>query len=167
MADYKYPYIPKQLYPAVMYACSLIRKYGTFNTACRTAASRYDVDEDEVVKHVRARQSAGQKGTTRKYKFFAVVGWYDRWVQAYDVDLLWSQYDPDEWDAEKYVVGKVIKATSVDNMKKQIPNGKLDRDYRCCGEVWTSVQYKEFLTEKEAQEGLQKLTDSLKQEAYT
>lgn len=69
MAENKYPYIPKSLYPAVMYACSLIRKYGTFNVACRTAANHYGVDADDVEKHVRARQAAGQKGKSRKYVF--------------------------------------------------------------------------------------------------
>ena len=96
MGNYKYPYIPKEYYPAVMYACSCIRKYGTFNIAVRSAASKYGLDEGEIAKHVRKRQSAGQKGTSRKYKWYAVWGWTDKWYQMYDNDILWSQIDPEE-----------------------------------------------------------------------
>ena len=70
MREYKYPYIPKEYYAAVMFACKMIRENGNFNKAVKIAAIYYDVDEQDVKKHVRARQSAGQKGTTRKYKYY-------------------------------------------------------------------------------------------------
>lgn len=59
--SYVYPYIPKKYFKAVMYACSLIKKYRTFNVACRTAANYYGVEEAEVRKHVSARSAAGKK----------------------------------------------------------------------------------------------------------
>ena len=71
--SYKYPYIPKEYYAATMFACKLIREYGTFNRAISTAAGHYDVNEDELAKHVRARQAAGQKGKKRgKMQWFIV-----------------------------------------------------------------------------------------------
>ena len=76
MKAYKYPYIPKEYYAAVMFACKMIRETGYKNKAISTAANYYGVDEDEVRKHVEKRAAAGQKGTKRgKYKWF-VVGEY-------------------------------------------------------------------------------------------
>ena len=61
MSKYKYPYIPKEYYAATMYACKLIRKYGTFNVAVNTAAKEYGVNRKELKKHVVARAAAGHK----------------------------------------------------------------------------------------------------------
>ena len=70
---YKYPYVPKRYYPAVMFACKMIRENGYFNKAIRTAADYYNVDEEELERHVRARQAAGQAGKPRgKMKWFIV-----------------------------------------------------------------------------------------------
>lgn len=78
MSDYKYPFIPREYYPAVMGACKMIRETGYFNKAVSFYADKYNVDRDELEKHIRARQSAGQKGkksnnSGRKYKYFIVV----------------------------------------------------------------------------------------------
>lgn len=76
---YKYPYIPdKRMYAAVMGACSYIRETGWFNRAVRYYADKYDVDEEELAMHIRARQAAGRKGKPsankgRKFKWFIVV----------------------------------------------------------------------------------------------
>lgn len=76
MSEYKYPYIPKDYYAPVMFACKMIRQNGYFNKAISTAARYYGVDENELEKHVRARQAAGQKGTAkgRKYHYYLVCG---------------------------------------------------------------------------------------------
>ena len=66
MSEYKYPYIPKEYFKAVMYACKLIRKYETFNVAVRTAANYYDVSVSEVAKHVKARAAAGCAARAKK-----------------------------------------------------------------------------------------------------
>lgn len=150
MANYKYPFIPKEYYPAVMYACSCIRKYGTFNVAVNTAAKAYGVDSEMVAKYVRERQGAGQKGAKREYSFFVVVGWLDRWINGYDLDILWSQYEPNEWKEQRKQVAIVIKATDKDNAKKKIPNGKMDRYGRISGDVIRDYEIIEFKTEKEA-----------------
>lgn len=73
----KYPWIPRKYYPAVMYASKMIRETGFFNKAIETAADYYDVDEDEVAKHVRARQAAGQKAKSVKFKYrwFVACKW--------------------------------------------------------------------------------------------
>jgi len=74
MPNYKYPYVPKDYYPAVMFACKMIRDNGYFNKAISTAADYYGVDELELERHVRARQGAGQKGKKRgSMKWFAVI----------------------------------------------------------------------------------------------
>lgn len=75
--EYKYPYISdKNMYAAVMGACSYIRKTGWFNKAVAYYAKKYRVDQDELEKHIRARQGAGQKANNannrRKYSWFAV-----------------------------------------------------------------------------------------------
>ena len=90
MPSYKYPYIPKEYYAAVMYACKIIRETGNFNRAVRIASSHYDVDDEILERHIRKRQGAGQKGKAsptknKKYKYFVVAaynhvddadGWY-------------------------------------------------------------------------------------------
>ena len=58
----KYPWIPREYYAAVMFACKMIRENQYFNKACRVAANYYNVDEDEVRKHVSARAGAGKSG---------------------------------------------------------------------------------------------------------
>jgi hypothetical protein len=76
MKKYRYPYIPKEYYPAVMYACKLVRETGYKNKAIEKAANYYGVDEDEVRKHFEARNAAGCKAKSaakgRKYKYFVV-----------------------------------------------------------------------------------------------
>lgn len=73
----KYPWIPQEYYSAVMFACKMIRENGMFNRAIETSANYYNVDGDELEKHVRARQAAGQRGKQRgEMKWFAVVGMY-------------------------------------------------------------------------------------------
>lgn len=80
MSDYKYPYIPREYYAAVMYACKMIRQYGNFNRSVRIAANYYDVDEETLAEHIRKRQAAGQKVKTtgRKYKYFVVAEYTER-----------------------------------------------------------------------------------------
>lgn len=150
MGNYKYPFIPKEYYPAVMYACNCIRKYGTFNVAVNTAAKAYGVDRETVAKYVRERQGTGQKGTKRDYKYFVVIGWHDRWIQEYDLDILWSQYYPEEWEEKRERVAIVIKATNEENAKKKVPNGKMDRYGRISGDVICDYEMIAFDSEKEA-----------------
>ncbi len=70
----KYPFIAdKKLYAAAMFACKMIREEGFFNKAVARAADHYNVDEEDVAKEVRKRQSAGQKGKPLgKMKWFIV-----------------------------------------------------------------------------------------------
>lgn len=77
MAEYKYPYIAnKRMYCAVMGACKWIRESGYFNKAVSYYADKYGVDADELAKHIRARQGAGQKGKKRgTYKYYVVLTW--------------------------------------------------------------------------------------------
>lgn len=104
MSKNKYPWIPKEYYAAVMYACKLIRKYKTFNVAVNTAAKHYGVSATEVAKHVRARQGAGQKG--QHFQWFLV---------KYTLRLngeLQTQYE-------------IVKATSSENARRRVPSGAL------------------------------------------
>ena len=75
----KYPYIAdKRMYAAVMSACKYIQETGYFNKAVSYNAEKYGVDEDELAKEIRKRQSAGQNGKSSKakgktYRYFIVV----------------------------------------------------------------------------------------------
>ena len=83
MSGYKYPYIAdKTMYAAVMGACKYIRETGYFHKAVSYYADKYGVDEDELERHIRARQAAGRKGGTsaskgKKYKWFLVASVVD------------------------------------------------------------------------------------------
>ena len=46
LSKYKYPYVPKEYYSAVMFACKLIRENGYFNKAIKTAAKYLSVHGD-------------------------------------------------------------------------------------------------------------------------
>lgn len=119
--EYKYPYIPRGYYPAVMYACKLIRENGYFNQAVKRASNYYDVDEEEVARYVRERQGAGQKGKSRKYKYYVVCGYAD--YKAYDGGDDIYIYDSEHYteaDYLKYAFKAVVRATSALNAKKQI-----------------------------------------------
>jgi hypothetical protein len=60
--EYRYPYIAdKKLYAAVRYAGSLVRKYGTYNIACKAAAKYYDVDVADIRRELSKRAGAGHK----------------------------------------------------------------------------------------------------------
>lgn len=78
MANYKYPYIAdKNLYRAVMGACSYIRETGWFNKATEYYADQYGVDVEDVRREVRRRQGAGQrtknqKSPPKKYTWYAI-----------------------------------------------------------------------------------------------
>ena len=151
----KYPYIAdKRMYAAVMGACSYIRDTGYFNKAVSYYADKYGVDENELAKHIRARQSSGQKGKTRKYKYFLIVGWTDKWYNEYDYDILWSQYAPKEWEKERNRIAKIVKATSKENAEKHIPNGFVDGDLRLCGPCVTNCEIAEFDTMEQAKKEL-------------
>ena len=62
MSENKYPYIPRDYYPAVIQASKMIRKTGWFNKAVSYYAQKYDLDETKLAFHIRKRQGAGQKG---------------------------------------------------------------------------------------------------------
>jgi len=78
MPKNKYPFIPREYYAAVMYASKLVRETGCKNQAIERAARWFNVDADEVRKHLDARIKAGSKGkkkaTTsgKKYKYYLV-----------------------------------------------------------------------------------------------
>ena len=151
----KYPYIAdKNMYAAVMGACSWIREKGYFNKAVAYYSDRYRVDPDKLAKEIRKRQGAGQKGKGTSFKFYLVVGWEDHWCCEYDVDILYSNYYTDEWEKEKKRAWIIIKATSRKNAEKKIPNGHLDYEYHMTGACISNYEMTEHATEKEAKEYL-------------
>lgn len=152
---YKYPYISdKKMYAAVMGACSYIRDKGYFNKAVSYYANKYGVDPDELAEEIRKRQGAGQKGKTRKYKYYLVEGWTDEWYNMYDYDVLFSQYEPQKWENERKRMARIIKATNRQNAEAQIPKGRLDRDFRMRGFCLTDYMIQEYETLKEAEDAL-------------
>lgn len=85
MAEHKYPWVPREYFPAVMFACKMIRESGYFNKAIEAASEYYNVDEVELEKHVRARQAAGQRGRKRgSFKWFVAVPFVDSDAHPYD-----------------------------------------------------------------------------------
>ena len=150
MSTSKYPFIPKAYYPAVMFACKLIREHGTFNRAISTAASYYHVDPDEVERHVRARQGAGQRGKTRKYHWYAVAYYRDC---CHGDEGVFNYYYMTIDEIYKRVKYTIIKSTSVDNIESRLMPPK-DR-YWGDGSVYSQdmtfvLKTEEFKTEDEA-----------------
>lgn len=87
MTKYKYPFIPKKLYPAVMLASKIVRETGYKNKAIKTAANYYGVNEDDVREHLEARMAAGRKGKSpvtkgRTFNYFVVGTFYGSEAQG-------------------------------------------------------------------------------------
>lgn len=76
MSGNRYPWVPREYYPAVMFACKMIRENGFFNKAIETAADYYGIDPGKLERHVRARQAAGQRGKKRGPMKWFVAGRY-------------------------------------------------------------------------------------------
>lgn len=157
MSEYKYPYIPKEYYAAVMFACKMIRKNGYFNKAVKAAANYYDVDEREVAKYVRKRQGAGQKGTTRKYNYYAVWGYKDYQYLNCDV-YAYDSWEYKDDDYIKHAFRKIIKATSADNAWRKVEseNG-LERFHTGYGDAETGeinviCHIEEYPTKEQAEQ---------------
>lgn len=119
----KMPYIAdKKLYAATMFAAKMIRENGYFNKDCRVAANYYGVDEDDVAREVRRRQSVGQKNaakrTPRKMRWYAV-----RYAMWSDVGEVMSEKD-------NYAVVHCYNAKNIGN---HLPHGgSFDYEYYAC-----------------------------------
>lgn len=157
MAEHKYPYIPKKYFKPVMFACKMIRENGYFNKAVQTAANYYGVDADEVAKHVRARQGAGQKGKTRKYHTYGIVA-LRSFVHGPDLDD-WDHWSYFEDDYKQNLKFFIKKATSEENVIKAL------RELNDCdflrgipGDYYIPIYVTECKNETEAKEKLSALT---------
>ena len=156
---YKYPYIANpKMYAAVMYACKLIRETKCFNKAVQIASDTYGVDEEKVKKHIRERQSAGQKNkiTGRKYRWYVLCKIYD--IDA-DVD-------------ESMNLGNcsIIRATSYENAAKHFSEVDWRETYEndCGGNYAPCVSHvvvldeQGYSTKAEAQNALKRVCVSAK-----
>lgn len=141
MSEYKYPYVPKEYYPAVMFACKIIRQNGTFNKAINSSAKYYGVDPVVLTKYVRARQGAGQRGRKRApYKWYAI---------AYRIaGDIYTDFDPFlESDFKTAPSYEVLKATRYRNAREQL---RLRHDQYRANRFAFVVKYKECESEIEA-----------------
>ena len=149
MKKYRYPYVPRDYYPAVMFACKIIRESGCFNRAISTSASYYGVDETVLADHVRKRQGAGQSGRRRgSYKWFVVR------TQS------WS-----EGSGYGYPDYQVVRGLSVDSVGRRFD----ERNYRwtvandyggAYAPSWSSEVFGPYQTEGEAEEEMRGLMES-------
>ena len=148
MEGYKYPYIPnKRMYAAVMGACKWIRQSGYFNKAVSYYADKYNVDADELAKHIRARQGAGQKGKKRgTYKYYVVLTW-----ESCDADGVAHLYGID-----------IKKALTPSNAKGSWFNYNRSQDYGGSYALFRFDEvYREYQTKKEADEKCHALKDKI------
>lgn len=137
MTKYKYPYIAnKTMYSAVMFACNMIRENSWFNKAVSTAADYYGVNEEELAKHIRARQSAGQKAKSKPKKY--------KWFTCYTcvlTDMGYSVRNP-----------QVRKGISKENVAKMLTCD--DNGGSRFVEEWIEI-IKEYSTKEEAEKRLE------------
>lgn len=147
MANYRYPYIAdKNLYRAVMGACSYIRETGWFNKATEYYADLYGVDVEDVQREVRRRQSVGQRANnhnmpTKKFTWFAIQ------YASYYVDY-------DNYEEPLYNKFMVKRALSLDSLEKALSGDP----YRVLWGDTPTVDIgraEGFSTKKEAEEALE------------
>ena len=72
MAKAERPYIPREYYPAVRFACKMLRETGWYNKSISKAASYYDIDEDELKEWVNKWTHAKPRASGYKMKWFLV-----------------------------------------------------------------------------------------------
>lgn len=149
MKRHKYPYVPRDYYPAVMFACRIIRESGNFNRAIRASASYYGVDESVLADHVRKRQGAGQSGKRRgSYSWFVVRT--QSWCEG-------SGYGVPSYE--------VVRGLSCDSVSRRFAErddrmtiaGDYGGAYAPC---WSSKVFGPYPTEGEAEEDMRRLRDS-------
>jgi hypothetical protein len=137
---YKYPFIAdKRLYAAVMYACTLVRKYGEYNRACNTAAKKYGVSAEDVRTELSKRAGAGHKGAKMK------------WFVVWDV----TTGDWVDYSGEKYGNIRVQRGVSKETIEKSRRYGA-----RCLGggeEIIRTEVLKMFDSKKQADEAFNRL----------
>jgi hypothetical protein len=153
--NYKYPYIKggKQMVAAVLGACKMISDTGYFNKAVSYYSEKYDVDKEELAKNIRARQAAGQKGRTCKYRYYAVLFFKDYYT-ADDAGTR-ASWIWEEQDAKKHTYVKVLRATNKKNAETQIDNmGDACFPYKSGTDYWV-FHIKEFTEKKEAEKYLE------------
>lgn len=159
----KYPWIPKEYYAAVMYACKLIRDNGNYNKSIRIASNYYDVDEDTLSKHVRARQAAGQKGKTRKYKYYVSLCFKPSFDLLFPDDFTrYAITDFDEYIDRFYFIGP-LRCTNEENAMKKSKRVNLRLPYRDIPDWFRNI-YDDVLEihEFENKEDAQKFIDEYK-----
>ena len=61
MSEYKYPWVPREYFPAMMGALKMIRETGYFNKAVSYYSGKYNVDPNTLVKYIKERQGIEQK----------------------------------------------------------------------------------------------------------
>ncbi len=125
----KQPYIPKEFYPAVMFACKMIDKGEEFNKAVSTSAKYYKVDKTELTKQVNLK--LGKKSSGRKFKYYTSCRLTLRGESDYPV----------------YSKPEVVRATKKENVSKhyQIYNGENLSFGIALGEYTTKSEAESYL----------------------
>lgn len=150
---YKYPYIPKEYYAAVMFACKMVRQSGYKNKAIKTAARYYSVDEDELRRHFEARAAAGAKGkgnTGKKFKYFVVATYFGCDAQGFD---------------EAPAKVEIVKGISKKTVKNRFSEADLNYDRRNdTGSSYSLYRHHTIMAECETKEEAEKFITTLKEE---
>lgn len=61
MSEYKYPWVPREYFAAMMGALKMIQDTGHFNKAVNYYSGKYNVDPNTLVKYIKERQGIEQK----------------------------------------------------------------------------------------------------------
>lgn len=85
MKRYDYPFVPKEIYPAVMFAEKMIKEGESFGMAAYKSANYYCVDFDELKHQLAIRQGVRRRGRPsvnkgKTYKYYVVA--YVSFVEA-------------------------------------------------------------------------------------
>ncbi len=162
----KLPYIKdKPLYAAVMGACSYVRETGYFNKATSYYANKYNVDVEDVRKYVRIAQGNGQRGSTRKYKWYVIIALPD-YMHIDDCGTC----DSWEWSASEKANRSIVfvkKATSLKNAELALSRSFETTDFLYRGGKFLSFPFaREFLSEEEANRFEKTINKEFAEEIY-
>ena len=136
-----YPIIPPKYEAAVLYACERIRETSWFNVSVSEALEVYDLcesDREELERHIRARQAAGQRKASRRKGAYTY-----RWYSVEIADIANGRYIVDtvkannENDAIAIILDKHgINVDDVRDQSTKVKQSKTKRDAEAITRRW-------------------------------
>lgn len=155
--SYKKIFVPKEYYPALMYANKLGKERGLWEKGITIAANAYNVNEKVLREYVYSWRHTGKR-TSSKQKWYRIVFF----KEDYYIDECMenrTSWEVNENNFLDHCSQEICRATSLNNAEKNF-NSKNGYHYERSGHLGTFINgtkylaflFKEFETKEEARQ---------------